>query len=191
MGGVAILGLNGAGKSTLAHALAQALGAFELDGEDYYFPHQREDRRWALDHEGAGLPGNRETLPFAHPVPKEQAAAALLRDALAHPNYVLSSVRLSWGPEVNALLSLAVVLETPTEERQRRLQHREEKRFGDRVLPGGDLAAQQAEFQALAAARTSKEIEDSLRGLSCPVLHLDGTRPVAENLEKIRRMLHE
>ena len=188
---MAILGLNGAGKSTLAHALARELGAFELDGEDYYFPHQREDRRWALDHGGAGLPGSRETLPFAHPVPKEQAAAALLEDARAHPDFVLSSVRLSWGPEVNALLGLAVVLETPGEERRRRLQSREEKRFGPRVLPGGDLAAQQAEFRALAAARTPREIEESLRGLSCPVLHLDGTRPVAENLEKIRRMLHE
>ena len=186
---VAVLGLNGAGKSTLAHALARELSLFEMDGEDYYFPDQAEDRRWALDHQGAGLPENREHFPFSHPVSKEEAAAALLRDAAAHPDFVLSCVRLNWGPALSGLLTLAVVLDTPAPERLRRLEDREIRRFGDRVLPGGDMAAQQEAFRAQCAGRGPEEIEASLAGLTCPILRLDGARPTEENLQVIRQFL--
>ena len=46
--GIAIMGLNGCGKSTLAHALSKALGFYEMDVEDYYFPHQKASRHMAL-----------------------------------------------------------------------------------------------------------------------------------------------
>ena len=47
--GIAVFGLNGVGKSTLTHALAKAMGYFEMDVEDYYFPEQKESRQWALE----------------------------------------------------------------------------------------------------------------------------------------------
>ena len=47
--GIAIFGHNGAGKSTLTHELANQLGCFEMDVEDYYFPEQRASRLHALE----------------------------------------------------------------------------------------------------------------------------------------------
>ena len=52
--GIAIFGLNGGGKSTLAHALAQRMGYYEMDVEDYYFPEQKMSRMSALENAAQG-----------------------------------------------------------------------------------------------------------------------------------------
>ena len=49
--GIAIMGLNGCGKSTLTHALSKAIGFYEMDVEDYYFPEQKRSRQAVLEHQ--------------------------------------------------------------------------------------------------------------------------------------------
>lgn len=39
--------------------------------------------------------------------------------------------------------------------------------------------------------RGRDEVEQSLQGLSCPILRLDGARAVEENIQSIRRFLYE
>ena len=60
--GIAIFGLNGGGKSTLAHALAQRMGYYEMDVEDYYFPEQKMSRMSALEKYSRDKPFGRSAL---------------------------------------------------------------------------------------------------------------------------------
>ena len=187
MNGIAIVGLNGSGKSTLAHALAQELGYYEMDAEDYYFPDQRASRRAALE----GLPILREeraALPFSAPIPRAGAEAAILADMEKHPRFVFSGVRLDWGSRILSRIEIVFFLQVPKEERIRRIHEREEKRFGPRVLPEGDMFAQQAAFLRTVSARDESTVTCSLAGLTCPIVPMDGTLPVSA---MIRLMLEK
>lgn len=70
--GIAVYGLNGGGKSTLTHALAKQTGYFEMDVEDYYFPQQRESRKWALENNSVIDNDQLEELPFSNPRTKSE-----------------------------------------------------------------------------------------------------------------------
>ena len=186
--GIAIMGLNGAGKSTLAHALAKRCGFFEMDAEDYYFPQQREGRRRALEN-CAG--GNDEGLPFADARTGEEAEAAILHDVRLHERFVLSGVTMNWCGEILSRIDLAFVIRTPQQERLKRIQDREIRRFGSRVLEGGDMFEQQAKFREMAKSRDFRVVEESAAKLGCPVILLDGTRKVEENLRTVMENLAE
>ena len=183
--GIAIVGLNGSGKSTLTHALAKELGYWEMDVEDYYFPDQRASRRSALE----GLPILRDEMaavPFSAPIPKSEAEAAILAEMEKHPRFVFSGVRLTWEPRILSHIEIVFFLQVPKEERIRRIHEREEKRFGPRVLPEGDMYGQQAAFLRTVSSRDESTVLDSLTGLTCPIVPMDGTLPVSE---LIRQML--
>lgn len=67
----------------------------------------------------------------------------------------------------------------------KRIQAREEKKFGARVLGGGDMFTQQMKFRELVKNRDSKAVGESAMKLDCPVIVIDGTLSVVHNLEKI------
>ncbi len=184
--GIAIVGLNGSGKSTLAHAFAGAAGYFEMDVEDYYFPTQREDRRRAL--EGLASDSTVE-VPFDNGKTSAEVEAALLTDMLVHPRFVLSGVHLHWSAAVLSRIGQVFWIRTPTEIRLARIREREVRRFGARVLPGGDMFAEQERFHEMAASRTDASVEACLRGIACPVVMLDGMDSVEENLRRMRDVL--
>lgn len=187
--GIAIIGLNGCGKSTLNHALCKRIGFYEMDVEDYYFPQQREGRHWALEH--AGIRPCQGQLPYTHPQTKEQVYAALLRDMETHPQFVLSCVQMNWQEDLLRHIDLAFLVQAPLNLRLERVQTREEKRFGSRVLPGGDMFDQQRDFRQIAQRRDPAAVEESAARLACPVVLLDGTRPVEENLHRMLEAIHQ
>lgn len=158
--GILIVGLNGVGKSTLGRALAKRLGWFGIDVENYYFPDM--------------------TVPYANPRSEDEVRRLMLLDIRRHGDFVLSSVRASWGWELESLCVLAVWLRAPLDVRMARIDQREKARFGDRVLPGGDMYEGQKRFHAMAAGRDEAMVEDSLRALTCPVLILDATHSMTE-----------
>lgn len=178
--GIAILGLNGAGKSTLAHALSKEKGYFEMDVEDYYFPEQKQSRRRVLEDCVASAKSDADGIPFAHARTKDEVQRALLVDMEAHPKFILSGVTMNWCEDILSRLDIAFWIQTPLEKRLDRIMQRDERRFGARVLPGGDLYDQQMQFRSMAQNRSDKMIEDSAMNLGCPVIILDGTLPVQE-----------
>lgn len=185
MRGIAVFGLNGGGKSTLAHALAQKIGYYEMDMEDYYFPEQRQSRRQALENSAGNDAACLDKLPFSAPRSREEVQAALARDAQVHPDFVLSGVTPNWDGGLLARIDIAFWVQTPLAERLKRIQAREEKRFGARVREGGDMFAQQQAFRKMVAERDLQSVAEWAEKLNCPVIDVDGTLPVRENLEKM------
>jgi len=183
--GIAVFGLNGAGKSTLAHALAMQTDYFEMDVEDYYFPEQRESRKWALENESVIVTEHIGELPFSNPRTKSEVQAAIIEDIKTHTKFILSGVTMNWNEEIISHIDIAFWIQVPLEERLKRIQAREEKRFGARVLVGGDMFSQQMDFRKAVENRDSKIVEECAMKLACPVIVLDGTLTVADNLEKI------
>ncbi|MDE7260950.1 MAG: AAA family ATPase, partial [Oscillospiraceae bacterium] len=159
--------LNGAGKSTLGRALAERLGVHFIDNEDLYFP--KTDPAYL----------------YAAPRTREEAEALLLREIEVHERFVFTSVKGDYGAEVVSSFRYAVLLEVPRDVRLQRVRDRSFQKFGNRMLPGGDLYEQEEGFLDFVASRGEDTVEKWARTLRCPVIRVDGTRPVAENMEYI------
>ena len=169
--GICVCGLNGCGKTTLARALAEALKFRHMDAEDYFF-----------------LPAE---IPYSHPRSREEAQALLLADMREMPHFVFSAVNGDMGEEINVMYRLVVYLETAHEVRMERIQKRAYDRFGDRMLPGGDLYEQEQAFLDFAASRSADRVEVWLRTLPCRLLRLDGTASINANIDHILSFVRE
>lgn len=183
--GIAILGMNGAGKSTLAHALAKVTGYTEMDVEDFYFPEQRASRLHALEHDTVAVTEHLGDLPFSVPRSKAEVEELLLDAIPENGGFILAGVTLNFREELLSRLTLAVELETPLKTRIQRIEDREIRRFGDRVLPGGDMYEQQSDFRRMVETRDPSAASQSAEKLPCPVIKLNGTAPVEENIAAI------
>lgn len=165
--GILVCGLNGAGKSTLGHALAQRIGYYFIDNEDLYFPK------------------NDENYLFASPRTKLEVKSLLTAEIAEHENFVFASVIGNYGDDVISMFNTAVVIDAPKDIRLRRIKERSLSKFGDRMLPGGDLYEAENAFFDMVSGRDEGYVEDWLEILSCPVIRVDGTLPIEQNIERI------
>ena len=191
MRGIAIMGLNGCGKSTLAHALAQRLGLYEMDVEDYYFPEQQLARRAALEGSPEACCERSGSLPYARPRDRREVQEMIASDIERHPRFVICGVTMNWDARILSAIDVAFILEVPAEERVRRVSQRERLRFGARVMPGGDMYEQQLAFRELIARKSHRLVEESAARMPCRRVRLDGTRRVDENVDIILGTLAE
>ena len=185
MRGIAIMGLNGCGKSTLAHALAQRLGLYELDVEDYYFPEQRLARRAALEGRPETCCERSGSLPYARPRDRREVQEMIASDIERHPRFVICGVTMNWDARILSAIDVAFMLEVPAEERVRRVLQREQFRFGARVMPGGDMCEQQQAFRDLIGRKSHRLVEESAARMPCRKIRLDGARRIDENVDLI------
>lgn len=169
--GIMVCGLNGSGKSTLGKALAQALGYHFIDNEDLFFP--KTDPNYL----------------FASPRSREEAIQRLQADVLARPRFVFAAVRGDYGEIVPSLYRCVLWVDVPKEIRLQRVKHRSFEKFGIRMLPGGDLYEQESAFFSMVSGRTEQYVTQWIETVRCPVLRVDGTKPVSENVSLIRRWL--
>jgi len=132
----------------------------------------------------------RGELPFSKPRVKSVVQDAIILDINDHPNFIISSVTMNWCDEILSKLDVAFMVCTPLEIRLKRIQDRERKRFGTRVLHGGDMYEQQLKFRNMVLARQERVVEESAKRLKCPVVVLDGTVSVADNLNRIMGIIH-
>ena len=102
----------------------------------------------------------------------------LLEDIKNNPCFVFSAVNGNMTPEINENYTLVVYLDVPLDVRMKRIRQRAIDKFGDRVLPGGDMYEQEEKFFAFAEKRTPEKIEDWLKTLSHKAIRLDGTKPI-------------
>tara|TARA_R110002020_G_scaffold158654_1_gene342013 strand:- start:282 stop:668 length:387 start_codon:yes stop_codon:yes gene_type:complete len=107
-------------------------------------------------------------------------------DIQGKERWVLSGSICSWGDPLLHHFTLAVFLYLDPAVRMARIAERERARYGDRILPGGDMREHHLEFMSWAASydyaqapiRSFDFHERWMSGLSCPSLRLDSDRPI-------------
>jgi len=173
MMGLIICGMNGSGKSTLGCALAERLGWRFIDNEDLYFP--KTDPNYL----------------FAHQRTQEEVERLLLEEVQRDDRFVFAAVKGNYGEAVLPYYQAAVLVEVPRELRLQRVQQRSLDKFGDRAMPGGDLYEREMWFFDHISARPEDYAKRWLAKVEIPVLRVDGTRPVGENIDLICKWMHE
>ena len=171
--GIIICGMNGSGKSTLGHALAEHLGWRFIDNEDLYFP--------KID----------PAHPYAVERTQAEVEALLLYELRRDERFVFAAVRGNYGVDMLSYYKAAVLVEVPREIRLQRVKARSYAKFGERMMPGGDLYESEKRFYELIAARPDDYASRWLEGMEMPALRVDGTRPVGENAALIAQWLKE
>lgn len=175
--GILMCGLNGAGKSTLGKALAEELSFRFIDNENLYFP--KTDSNYT----------------YASPRTREEVEALLESEIKVHEDFVFTSVRGDYGEKVRRAFKYAVLISVPRDIRLERVRERSFRKFGERMLPGGDLYEQEKSFFDFVSARPEDMVEEWIKSFERPVIRVDGTRPVEENvaviIEQIKRSVKE
>lgn len=165
--GIIICGLNGAGKSTLGKALAEKLNFYFIDSEGLYFP--KEATHYI----------------YASPRTRDEVEKILLHELISHENFVFASVKGDYGKTIVPLFQYAILIEVPKDIRIQRVKNRSFQKFGHRMLPGGDLYELEDGFFRLVESRAEDTVEEWARSLRCPVIRIDGTKPVQKNIALI------
>jgi adenylate kinase family enzyme len=173
-----IMGASGAGVTSLGRTLANALAIPHHDTDDYFWQ------------------------PTTPPYRQQRDVAARLRLMremfLPRADWVLSGSVTGWGDEIVPHFDLVVFLSTPRELRLQRLRAREATHFGaGAIAPGGWRSREFEDFIAWAShyeqgdreGRSLAKHEAWLANLSCPVLRLDGSRPLPELVAEISAAL--
>ena len=164
-------GCNGSGKTTLGRALAAELGYRFIDIEDCYFP--KDSAGYAYDRART----------------REEAESLLAEKIAESENFVLAAVKGNFGRGIPAAFHTAVLISVPKEIRMRRVRERSFQKFGERMLPGGDLYEKEEMFFRMVETRSEEDVESWLQGVPCPVIPVDGTRPIEENVQRIAGIL--
>ncbi|MDD4495501.1 MAG: AAA family ATPase, partial [Eubacteriales bacterium] len=154
--GIIIFGANGSGKTTLGRELARILNFKHMDIEDYAFV--------------------KSDIPYTNGRSKEECIDLMITDIKKHRLFVISAVTGDFGETIPQFYELAVYISAPKEIRMERIKRREIKRFGDRVLEGGDMYEQRQRFHDFVASRSLEGIEKWAETLMCPMLRIDGTK---------------
>ncbi|WP_024889419.1 AAA family ATPase [Luteimonas huabeiensis] len=168
-----VFGASGSGTTTLGAALAARLALRHVDVDDVYW--KRTDPPYTQKHTPA------------------ERIAAIERRIRDRDGWILTGSLVSWGDVFVGRFTLAVFLSLDDAERMRRLRARERARYGERIAPGGDLAEHHREFMDWAARyetagpemRSRAMHERWLKTLPCPVVALDGARPVDASVDAI------
>ncbi len=164
-----VMGASGAGVTSLGRALADALAVPHHDTDDYFW---------------------QPTTPPYRVMRDIAERLRLMREVfLPRADWVLSGSLDGWGDPVVPHFDLVVFLTTPKELRLQRLRAREARHFGaDAVAPDGWRHQETEEFIEWASRYDEGDREGRnvarhqawLAAMSCPVLRLDGSRPLPE-----------
>jgi adenylate kinase family enzyme len=165
-----ILGASGSGTTTLGRALAEHLQCPHFDTDHYFW-----------------LPTD---PPFTHQRERTERAQLLMDDITAQDSWVVSGSLCGWGDVAITLFEPVVFLSIPHDIRMERLRRREHARFGERILPGGDMYEISQAFLTWAASydeggldiRSRQRHYQWLSTLPCPIVCFEGEYTIEEQL---------
>jgi adenylate kinase family enzyme len=173
-----IVGASGSGVTTLGRALADTLAIPHHDTDDYFWQ------------------------PTVPPYQKKRERAERLRLMqevfLPRADWILSGSLEGWGDDIIPYFDLVIFVSTPREIRLQRLRAREAAHFGsDAVAPGGWRHHDTEDFVEWASHYEDGDREGRslakhtawLATLPCPVLRLDGSRPLPDLVAEVRAAL--
>jgi len=165
--GIQICGLNGCGKSTLGRALAEKIGFHFIDNENLYF--------------------TRASIgdPYNNPKSRADVERLLIEEVGRFPDFVFAAVKCDYGKDMIPMYDYIVMMEVSKNVRARRVRNRSFQKFGNRMLIGGDLYNQEEAFFQMVDSREDEFIETWLQMVNCPIIRVDGTKPIEDNVEYI------
>ncbi len=162
--GILICGLNGAGKSTLGKALADRMGYEFIDNEDLFFP--KADPAYA----------------YSAARNKDEVIKLLEERVRKNDHFIFSAVKGDYGELFTNSLKHIILVDVPKQVRSQRVRNRSYQKFGDRILPGGDLFEQENKWFSVTDSRPENYVTKWLETVRCPVIQIDGTLPVETNV---------
>ena len=162
--GILICGLNGAGKSTLGRTLATCMGYEFIDNEDLYF--SKLDSKYE----------------YSNPRSKEEAVRILEEKIKDNHNFVFAADKGDYGENLIHALDFVVLIDVPKKIRNQRVRDRSFQKFGERISPGGDLFNKEQNWFSIVDSRPEDYVLLWLETIKCPVIRVDGTLPVEENV---------
>ena len=165
---ILVCGLNGAGKSTLAKALAKRLNLQFIDIEDIYFSKQ-----------------DNPDYPYEKSRPYGEVVSLLTNIVNGENDFVLASVAGSFGDEFISHLRCVISIGVPKEIRLKRVYDRSYMLFGERGCKDGDFYEQIKSFHDFCASRDENLVNDWLSTVCCPIVRVDGTLPICDNVDLI------
>lgn len=169
-----IYGASGSGTSTIGKLIANKLGYFFMDTDDYF---------WELTNP-----------PYTTKRKVSDRIALMKKDIAKYDGVVISGSLVDWGDELIPLFTLVIRLETDTAIRIDRLKRREYEHFGNRIEPGGDMYENHQKFIDWAASydsggldmRSKAKHDEWQKKLQCHQILLDGSLPVEKNFEIVK-----
>jgi len=151
-----ITGASGCGTTTLGGALAARLHWPVLDADDFFWeptipPYQRKRSR-------------------------PDRLALILNALSSHPEWVLSGSICGWGEALEKSFDTVVFLTVRKDIRLSRLREREQRKHG-RIDP--EFLEWAGRYDEGGLEMRSRALHEQwLQGLTCPVIRLDGEKPV-------------
>lgn len=172
-----ITGASCSGVSTLGAALAERFAIPQIDTDDFY---------WMTT-----------DPPFTIKRPIEDRVRLIQIRQKEAGDWVLTGSCMGWGDSLVHAANLIVFIYTPTAERLLRLDQREAARYGERILPGGDMREGHLAFREWASryedptvqGRNLAKHEHWLGQLSVPILRLDGLCATRELVQSVKEKL--
>ena len=128
---------------------------------------------------------------FSGPRSEEEAIRLLEERISGNNRFVFAAVKGDYGDKLMASLDHIVLIEVPKQIRSRRVRDRSYRKFGDRILPGGDLSDRENKWFLLTDSRPETYVTDWLEKVNCPVIRIDGTLPAEENADYLVSVLPE
>ncbi len=108
-----------------------------------------------------------------------------------HQNYVFASVKGDYGEAIYPFFQYAVLIDVPKNIRIERVKNRSFQKFGNRMLLGGDLYEQEERFFDLVKSRAEDTVEKWIQSLSCPIIRINGTKPIEENINFLMEQIQK
>ena len=87
------------------------------------------------------------------------------------------------------MLTCAVLVSAPKGIRMLRVRERSRQKFGDRMLPGGDLYEREEQFFDMIGQRSEKDVTKWLNSVKIPVIRVNGMQTVEKSVKMIERIL--
>ncbi|KAL3417475.1 hypothetical protein PVAG01_11475 [Phlyctema vagabunda] len=177
-----ITGASGSGVSTLGTNLASALSVPVIDVDNYYwFPTDPPFTTKRQIH---------ERISLLKPI--------LMQGQEENGGWILSGSMGTWGGELMEDVEHVIFVDTTNDVRMKRLKQREFKRYGERILEGGDMYEESIKFLEWAAAYEDPGLEEGrsrarhekwLREVKVPVTRLSGDQEESAVLKEALQAL--
>lgn len=172
-----IMGDSSACSTTLRHVLEGETDIPYFDTDDYF---------WM-----------RSQPPFTLRRDPLERNRMLLDDLAKEDHFIVGGSIIQWGATWLTMFDLVIFLYVPRTIRMQRLNEREEKRYGDRLVTDPILAEKYNSFIRWAygydddttSGRNLSAHRAWLSRLECPVLEISGDTSVAERLTRIKQVI--